>query len=259
MSVAQREGGMGIRRLSLSGAVNFRDLGGYPTVDGRRTRWGMLFRSDQLAELDDADLETLAGLGLRTICDLRAESEREHKPNRRLRDPHPQVHALGFMPHNGDALLADARSGSVSVEEIEARVREIYRRFVTDQTQAYSRLLHVLDERSVPLLIHCTSGRDRTGFASAVVMMALGVTRSTIAEDYALSNQYRRDLTFQVGGAVDPVVMAALTQSHPAYLAEAFQTIDEVWGSDDAYLCDALELSDERREALKDLLLEPAP
>jgi protein-tyrosine phosphatase len=162
------------------------------------------------------------------------------------------------MPHLGEELLAQTREGAIGIAEIEQRVREIYRRFVTDQSSSYAQLLRLIEADALPLLFHCTSGRDRTGFASAVVLMALGVSRSTIAEDYALSNRYRRDLTFQIGGAVSPEVMATLTQAHPEYLAAAFATIDQHHGSDAAYLREALGLDAARQRQLQDLLLEPA-
>jgi protein-tyrosine phosphatase len=243
------------RRLPLAGAVNFRDLGGYITDDGRRVRWGKLFRSDVLADLTDADVEILARTGLRTICDLRGESERAQKPNRLLQGA-PVEHPIGFMPHRGEELLTATRAGTIPVAEIETRVREIYRRFVTDQTGTYSRLLELIRADTLPLLFHCTSGRDRSGFAAAVVLLVLGVPRRTIAEDYGLSNQYRRDLTFQIGGAVEAAVMAALTRAHPDYLAEAFAAIDTGWGSDAQYLQRGLGLTPKRRSELRELLLE---
>jgi protein-tyrosine phosphatase len=240
----------------LQGVVNFRDLGGYATADGRFTRWGLVFRSDGLADLTDADVDVLSGVGLRTICDLRSDSERLSKPNRTLVGAAAQTHAIGFMPHRGDELLADTKAGTISVAEIESRVREIYRRFVLDRCGTFARLLELLDTEPLPMLIHCTSGRDRTGFGSAVLLMALGVPRPTIQEDYALSNDYRRDLTFQIGGGVTPEVMETLTHAHPDYLAGSFMAIDERWGSDAAYLRVALGLSDERRNRLQQKLLE---
>lgn len=248
----------GQRRLSVTGAVNCRDLGGYVTNDGRRVRWGRLFRSDQLAELSDADLTLFESLGLRTVCDLRGEGERQHKPNRALRGT-VDVHAIGFMPHRGDELLAQARGGQIDVAGIEQRVREIYRRFVIEQSASFARLLQLIaSPEALPLLFHCTSGRDRTGFASAIVLLALGVPRGTVAEDYALSNRYRRDLTFQIGGSVAPEVMAALTQAHPDYLAAAFTAIDAQWGSVERYLRDGLGLDVDTQQRLQDQLLEPA-
>ncbi|WP_022978573.1 tyrosine-protein phosphatase [Nevskia ramosa] len=246
----------GLRRLPLSGAVNFRDLGGYETVDGRRLRWGRVFRSDSLAELGDADLALLQSLGLRTVCDLRGEPEREHKPNRPL-GATVTTHAIGFMPHGGEELLAGARDGSIDPSEIEIRVQDIYRRFVIEQSASFARLLRLIaDADSLPLVFHCTSGRDRTGFATAMLLSALGVPRTTIEADYRLSNDYRRDLTFQLGGIVAPEVMAALTQAHPSYLTAALTTIDQHHGSAERYLREALGLDDTTRARLEALLLE---
>jgi len=251
------------RRLEFQGAVNFRDLGGYRTVDGRQVRWGKLFRSDQLAEITDEDLMIFHRLGIKTLCDLRAESERLHKPNRCLTDeridknPGPNVYALGFMPHQGDELIADTRAGKITVAEIGARVEEIYRRFARDQLEAYSQLIHLVSCENLPLLIHCTSGRDRTGFASAILLSALGVPRNVIIEDYMLSDQYRRDLAFQIGGDVAPEIMAALTQAKPEYLQASFAAIDKGWGSFEGYLRDGLGINPQRLQQMQELLLEP--
>jgi protein-tyrosine phosphatase len=243
------------RRLALEGAANFRDLGGYATRDGRFVSWGRIFRSDVLADVSDADLRVLDGLGLRTICDLRSDPERAQKPNRPAVGIAANVHQIGFMPHEGDELLAAARAGVIAPAQIETRVREIYRRFVTDQAAHFAKLLELLQTEALPMLIHCTSGRDRTGFASAVVLMALGVERAAIAEDYLLSNHYRRDLTFQIGGPVDDSVMTALTNAHPGYLAAAFDAIDTGWGSEEGYLREALGLSAAGQQLLHDRLL----
>lgn len=244
------------RRLPLRGAVNLRDMGGYVGAEGRRLRWGRLYRGDQLAELDDTDVEQLQAIGLRSLCDLRAESERAQKPNRISGAP-ITVHNIGFMPHGGDALLAGARDGSLGVADIETRVIDIYQRFVTEQTAVFGCLLRLLADAPLPLLYHCTSGRDRTGWASAVILLVLGASRDTVALDYALSNDYRRDLTFQVGGGVDASIMSALTQAHPRYLSAAFACIDQHWGTDAAYLRDGLGCTDEQQH-LRTRLLEPA-
>lgn len=245
-----------VRRLPLQGVVNFRDLGGYPTADGRAVRWGQVYRSDALCDLTDSDLVVLTDLGLRTVCDLRSEAERAHMPNRPLLGLEPAVHQIGFMPYRGVELLDDAKAGRVAVVEIEERVREIYRRFVVDQNANYAQLLAVLEAATPPFLIHCTSGRDRTGFASAVILMALGATRTTIIVDYLMSNQYRRDLTDHIGGPVDVEVMTTLTNADPQYLAAAFAAIDDHWGSDTAYLRQGLGLSSDRQSQLQERLLE---
>ena len=243
------------RRLRLDGAVNFRDLGGYATSDGRRLRRGLVFRSDQLADLTEADLRTVAGLGLRTVCDLRADSERVQRPNRELLSPAPATHAIGFMPTGGDAIIGGARA--LAVADVERKVTAIYRDMVRNQTASFARLFDLLlAPGAFPLLFHCTSGRDRTGLAALLLLSALGVPRETIAADYALSDQYRRDLTFQLGNGVAAEVLAALMGANPAYLAAAFVEIDKGWGGTDRYLREALRVSGAARIHLQTVLLE---
>lgn len=241
------------RRLPLSGAVNFRDLGGYATADGRRVRRGRVYRADQLADLSDDDLARVSALGLRHICDLRAESERAQRPNRVV--PGASVHAIGFMPQGGAELMAGVRE--LTVEQVERIVGEIYRDFIRERSAHFAQLFELmLAADALPLLFHCTSGRDRTGTAAALLLTALGVPRETVAVDYELSNHYRRDLAFQVGTGVDPLVMAAITRAHPDYLRLAFEAMEAGWGSTDHYLRQALGLSDAARLQLQTLLLE---
>lgn len=245
------------RRLPLQGAVNVRDLGGYAARDGRRVRAGQLFRGDQLADLSDADIAQLHDCGIQTVCDLRGVPEQRQKPNRAL-GPSVTIHDIGFMPHGGEALLAGVSSGQFGVADIERQVIDIYRRFVTEQAESFKRLLALLADAPLPLLYHCTSGRDRTGWASAVILLALGADRATVAADYDLSNRYRRDLSFQLSSTIDPAVMTALTQAHPTYLATAFAVVDAEWGSDAAYLRDALGCGPAQQHHLQARFLEAA-
>lgn len=241
------------RRIVLQGPINFRDLGGYRTADGRQVRWGRVFRSDLLTDLSDADLRVMQSLGLRTVCDLRADSEREQKPDREI--PGATAYAIGFMPRGGEALMAGART--LSVEQVVTRVTSIYQDFVLTRSAHFAHLFRLLLEaEALPLLFHCASGRDRTGTAAALLLSALGVPRAVIAQDYALSDEYRRDIRFQLGDGIAPEVMAAVTRSHPAYLAAVFELIDQRWGSTESYLREALGLTDGLRLRLHDLLLE---
>lgn len=241
------------RHIALHGAVNFRDLGGYPTMDGRQVRWGQVFRSDLLTDLSDADLETIQRLGLRHVCDLRADAERAQKSSREI--PGAKVHAIGFMPRGGEELIA--RLGTLSMDEVVASVAAIYEDFVLTRSAHFARVLELLSEYdAVPLLFHCASGRDRTGTFAALLLTALGVPRAVIEQDYVLSDHYRRDVRFQFGEGIAPDLMAAVTRSHPAYLAVVFDTIEQRWGSTDAYLRQALGLGDAARAQLQDRLLE---
>jgi len=241
----------------LRGAVNFRDVGGYATSDGRHVKFGSLFRSDSLGELTKEDLVTVDDLQLRSICDLRHETERSHRPSRLRSDGSTRTHVIGFLPTGGETLMDRVRSRTVSVEEAWQLMRDMYRRMPVDQAPFYAQLLDVLTRpEALPALVHCTSGKDRTGFGIAVVLLALGVGRETILEDYVLTNQYRRDLTFMLGSNVDPQVVEVVKRADPEFLSASFAVIDEAWGGEEAFLRSGLGLSVSRQRRLQDLLLE---
>lgn len=256
MSRGQEE--VAARRIELDGAVNFRDLGGYRGSDGRRLRWGRLFRSDSLAELSERDLQRLGELGLRNLCDLRDESERLDRPGL-LRADGLRIHELGFFPRGTEALARRVRARTIAAEEARHAMRTIYRRFPVEHVSEFARVLDVLTgDDALPALIHCTSGKDRTGFAVAVVLMAVGVARPTIVADYALSGRYRRDIAFMFGGDADGQVVEIVKAADAEFLEGAFHVIDEVWGGPEAFLRTGLGLTEDRQERLRAALLEPA-
>ncbi|VVQ15600.1 tyrosine-protein phosphatase [Pseudomonas fluorescens] len=246
-----------LRRVSLVGAINFRDLGGYSAGEGRTIKWGQLFRSDSLAELSDDDLLRVAPLQLRSIFDLRHLHERNEKPNRLDAAWSVKTHAIGFYPHGAEDLMVRVKNREVSLAAVHEIFRLMYGRLPVDQAATYGQMLQQLvAPNALPALIHCTSGKDRTGFAAAVVMLALGVTRESIMHDYMLSNQSPRDLTFMVGEGADPDVVSAVQRVTPDYLEAAFEAIDATYGSDLDYLRQGLGFSTDQRQHLQRLLLE---
>ena len=121
----------------------------------------------------------------------------------------------------------------------------------------YARLLHVLLEAdALPALVHCTSGKDRTGFGIAVLLSALGVGRETIVADYLLTNSYQRDLAFMVGTDVDPEVLAIVKAADAEYLGAAFDAIERTWGEVHQFIRQGLGLSERDLARLQELLLE---
>lgn len=246
------------RRLDFQGAVNFRDLGGYAAGRGRRTRWGCVYRSDSLADLTRTDLDALARLDLRTLIDFRIQAERHSKPNRLPPGTSVKTVEIALLPRGVPEMFRDILSGSIDAEGIERQVLDHYRRFAVDHDREYRQMLALVARReNLPLLIHCTSGKDRTGFGAAIILMAVGATRDVIIEDYALTNLYRREIQFLVGDATPASLVAMLTSAQPKYLEAAFDVIDRTYGSTDAYLARALGLDDAAREQLKALLTEP--
>ena len=246
------------RRILFEGAVNFRDLGGYPARDGRRTRWGRVYRADNLAGLTEADLVLLESLGLKALIDFRLPMEREASPDRLPEGSSIRRVEAGFIPAGTLEMLALVRAGRMSAGELERRVTAQYRLFCVDHNEEYRRTFAVaLDPGSYPLLLHCTSGKDRTGFAAALLLLALDVPRSTVVEDYNLTNLYRRAVPHLFGPETPEEVSAILLSANPRYLEAAFDEIDRVYGSFDDYLEQALGVGDSDRQRLVDSLTEP--
>ncbi|MFD4560612.1 tyrosine-protein phosphatase [Streptomyces sp. NPDC058469] len=254
----------------LSGVRNFRDVGGLPTVDGRRVRHGVLFRSGHLAHATEEDAAFLDSLGLHTIFDFRNASDQKLEG--------PDVELPGVR--NVNLPLTDPADGSefwkmVRDGEME-QLREIlggskgadrmivsYRTIVTERTAEHSQVLHALAEDSVPALMHCAAGKDRAGLSIAVTLLALGVEREAIVTDYLESNakhrRYKVRRSSSSAAAYSPEVMELLSPLFDAraeYLTAAFETVEETWGGVDAYLERGLGITPEIRERLRERLLD---
>ena len=242
-----------IRHFKLSGASNFRDLGGYPTSDGRTVRWRQIFRSNHLGNLTDDDVSVLRELGVRSAFDFRGTEERVAAL---CGMPEITVHSLPVEPTVVAALRAIAASGTpLSTDHAVEVMRDSYSGYVQNNTQHFRALFaHLLEDRA-PLVIHCTAGKDRTGFACALILHTLGVNDEVIAEDYLLTNRfYRRDPS--VSSDLPDEVRQVLGTVQPAFLAAAFETVDAGYGSLDGYLRDGLGIGAAERDRLRQLYLE---
>jgi len=246
------------RIIVLEGATNCRDLGDIRTADGRYLRCGLLYRSDSLAELTEADFERLEALGLHTVCDLRHESERIHKPNRLPAGTQIRQHSIGFLPRGAKELIPSLGPHSDEMA-VHSALAGYYRRFPLDHASDYARMFDaLLEPDALPALIHCTSGKDRTGFGIALILMALGVSREDIVADYLLSNLAPRDLRFMVPEGVPESALSALMKVRADYLEASFAAIDEHWSNEQCFLREALGLSDGVITQLRELMLSDA-
>jgi protein-tyrosine phosphatase len=164
----------------LEGAVNFRDLGGYPVGDGWRTRWRVLFRADGLGDLTPTDFDVLRALDIRTVIDLRSGEELER--GRFDVDAHPVTfHHFPIIEKLPDADEFDRRPGLLGSQ---------YQEILRDAGRAIRSVLEILaSPDSLPAVFHCTAGKDRTGVLSALVLSLLGVDEETVVADYALSGE----------------------------------------------------------------------
>ncbi|MGQ4399293.1 tyrosine-protein phosphatase [Streptomyces hayashii] len=254
----------------LAGVRNFRDVGGLPTVDGRRVRQGVLFRSGHLAHATDEDAAFLSGLGLHTIFDFRnAADQKLEGPDVEL----PGVRNVNLPlsdPADGAEFWKMVRDGHVDQlrgilgdGKAAGRMIASYRTIVRERTAEHARVLHSLAQDSLPALMHCAAGKDRAGLSVAVTLLAVGVERDAILGDYLESNarhrRYKVRRSSTSGEAYSPEIMELLSPLFDAraeYLAAAFETVEETWGGVDAYLEQGLGLTPETRERLRERLLD---
>jgi len=241
------------RSIRLDGASNFRDLGGYTGLDGRRVRWRTLFRADHLAGLSAADLDVLQGLKLARSADFRGKMESAH-----LAYEWPGIarHALIVEPtvvQRASALIA--AGNDLTAAHAEELMQDTYRSFVHDYAPRFAQLFQLLLDSQDPLVFHCTAGKDRTGWAAALLLTALGVDEDTVMQDYLLTNQlYQRPAaTF---APMPAEVMDVLWRVQASYLAAATDMVRADFGGMEGYLRDALGIDSAARERLAALYLE---
>lgn len=258
----------------LEGAPNSRDLGGLVGADGRRLRAGRLIRTAALGRLTDDDLPVLAKLGVACVVDLRDSSEIAVAPPDRLvgdprvihlpvHDPaHPvftYVSAL-MLGHDLTAYEALAHEGTPSA------MAAIYRWFVRGDAARAGFAATVglaAQPGNLPLVFHCSAGKDRTGWLTVILLTALGVDESAIRRDYLRTNELTESLQEVILAAMqarqpdlDIESVRPVLQVRPEYLDAAYGEVERMYGSFDGYLRDGLGVTDDIREALREELLE---
>ena len=243
------------QNIALAGASNFRDLGGYQGLQGRRVRRGLLYRSAHLAHLTDADLGTLRQLGVAHSLDFRGAEESQRLA---YQWPGLQRHALVVEPTVVQRVQAQLQAGlHLSAAQAEQLMHETYVSFVEVYAQRYADFFHLLQTSDSPLVFHCTAGKDRTGWAAALLLTALGVDEEQIMEDYLLTNQlfHRPPLAHS---AMSDEVLDVLWRVQPSYLQASADLARARHGSLDRYLSEALGVDAQARQRLATRYLEPA-
>lgn len=252
------------RRLGMQGTPNFRDFGGYRCTDGRRVKWGYLFRSGQLSALTDPDVELLASLALDLVCDFRRTEEQQSEPSRLPEANRPKVVGLPIVPGSNARFFEEAEGHIGDRQAMFDFMLEINRDFAAAQTDTYARMFaEILQHGDARFLVHCAAGKDRTGFAAALVLLALGVPREVVMADYMLTQRFftpQREIDrlrrkYQMEH-LDAEAIVPMLEVHEDYLARALDTIDADYPSVEAYLEEALGVGAAEREELRARYLE---
>ncbi len=255
------------RLLPLEGGVNFRDMGGYPAADGRRVKWGHLYRSGTMNRLTSADRVHLDERGIKTVIDFRTESEHAHEPNdwgmKLGQDYWRRAHDETF------GNWSDLDPTLLGTERDAERVFEAgFRKLPEQQGIAYAEMFRRLAAGNVPAVIHCTAGKDRTGGGAALILAMLGVPREHIVADFMLTQRaFNPQSTLRPNGKPNPdpkyqrflemkrEVLAVFSSVRPSFIAAFLDGLEQQHGGIENY-ANALGISGPDRDTIRSTLLE---
>lgn len=261
------------RLLPLEGGSNFRDLGGYPTMEGATVKRGVLFRSGAMTGLTEGDQAYLERFAFQSIVDLRSSEERELYPN-----PWAAQSDVPYLFHDYSIIdMMRGASGDRASAEMSADYGPMYRTMLDTLKPQLKLFFDRLLGEAVPLVVNCSAGQDRTGVTSALLLSVLGVPRPMILEDYLLSTDFRDPLRengdvdlaaaaktnafaammlrYKAAGATEKPNPLVTAEGTP-FLQATFEEIDERYGSVARYLEDALGVSAADQARLRVLYTE---
>lgn len=221
------------RILPIKGGYNFRDLGGISTKEGKTIKRNLLFRTDELSNLQPEDLDLLANLNIQTIIDFRTDFERAQSIDKVPRTCKNQIH-LDILAANMAAFMAEIQKG---ITDFKPFLMNFYKEMVLsdDAIKEYTAFFKVLENpENSSIIYHCTAGKDRTGVATALILESLNVGWNEIESDYLLSNIFLKtkyETYISQNPALEDVFLV-----QPAYLKIAFDAINEKYQSVENYL-----------------------
>jgi protein-tyrosine phosphatase len=257
--------------IAIATVPNLRDLGGWPTRGGGRVRWRLLYRSTELGRLAGADMAAFAALGIRSVYDLRTEAERSAQPDRL--PPGTEHVVVDVVADSADAAPAQLIKVATDPQAAEALLgggkglalfEKGYREIVSlpSASAAYHRLFSDLtQEEHRPALFHCTTGKDRTGWVAAALLMLLGVPDDLVMQEYLLTNtellpaeQPLLDRFKALGG--DPEVLRPVVAVAPQYLEAALDEMRKEFGTIEGYFREGLGLDEAGQQSLRSAFVE---
>lgn len=255
--------------IQLKGINNFRDFGDYRTKNGMMVKKGMLYRSGNLTKASDNDLKIFSSIGIKVVCDLRAHKERIKRPDRfppnsNIKYIHIPIKSKrnndsGFILNLLSLIFGEARK--LDFNEL---FKEIYQEFVTDFSPEFSKIIKlVADSNNLPILIHCTGGKDRTGFACALVQLILGLPLELVMQDYLLTTEYLKEFKNEILNRYRFLSIFGISrkrflpffEARKEYLEEAFDQIKKDYGTVEDYIKKGLGINDKLYQKLHSTLI----
>lgn len=224
--------------LPIEGAYNVRDMGGYRTEDGKTVRWDKVFRSGDLNRLTKNDVAYLEALGIKTIVDFRSRSEKDEAPDTALATVTETVE----LPIDTGNVMDYASLVQATAQQNENALVKANRYFIIHNCRNEYKTLfsNLRDAAKLPILFHCSAGKDRAGLAAALFLSCLGVDRETVIADYLLSGGYVAEKYASI--VSNAPQLAPLFTVKRKYIEAAFDTIESEFKSIEAFLAEQLDV-----------------
>jgi protein-tyrosine phosphatase len=253
--------------IRLEGAPNFRDIGGYSAKSGKKVKIGMIYRSDELSRLTDNDVSILEHLGIKMIFDLRTPSECKSKPDRIIKNSVRTINIpMNPLQENFSQkklfVLMHQKAGEFDFDNL---MDEYYQKFAFGCKEQIKEIITLLSNpKNLPALIHCTAGKDRTGFISAIIQLLAGVPRNEVLEDYLATNQFiqnrvkklTRFLRIMSLFRISESRLKPLLEVNEKYLVRVLDNIYSKYANIEEYLINACKVEDAIVLNLRNMLVE---
>ena len=245
------------RHVNLTGASNFRDLGGYETEDGMKLKRGLIYRSDNLSHLSEEDLQKINEIGIKTVCDFRSDIELDEFPSLFSEKTLPKLKHIPIKTLGTRDLRELSIKDDVTSEEMAREMQHHYVLYVHQHKKKYRDFINLVALGEIPLVFHCFAGKDRTGFGALLYLGLLGVKKETIIEDYLLTNKFfKGPIVNEEWRDTSSEKLQPLFEARVDYINAAFSEIYSSYNSIEDFVVKELEIDSQTLDLLKTRILE---